>query len=184
MTRPYIRADRGLAGIVNDPYLSVMAAIINRAWRDIASPDPGRAGDALAYFNGPNFESDCVWFNLNPAYVRRLIKDQLMPKSLFTEEQLRTIHDRYTRENHTLEALAAEYGTSAATLSRNFTAIGLPARPRARVTRAAVPDNVQALQDIARLLAALNRPDTRGAIRLTIDLDLTVGDETSARSES
>lgn len=169
----------------DDPERRLLAAVIKFAKRDALFGRPAHAEEALAYIDGRNFEADCDMLGLDPDYGRRLIQEQLatMPKKRFTDEEVRAMYDRYLAEGLTLDQVAAEYGTSNATLSRYFAMAGLLSRPRGGYQRRTKSDtgrpaanrDLETLQEINRLLVNLSvqpgRPPA-GVIRVRLELDL------------
>lgn len=59
------------------PELRLLAAIIRRAAKDVAMGQPSHAAGALAYFEGENFESDCLWLGLDAGRLREIIKQRV-----------------------------------------------------------------------------------------------------------
>ncbi len=168
------------------PEQRLIRAVIRRAARDVLYGSYPQVLDAMTYFRSRNFEDDCDGLGLEPDYIRRHIQEQLtaMPRKLFTEDQLLALHRQYVEEELSLAELARRHNTSSATLSRYFAQAGLPIRPRGATTAARYRDRPappaagpDALRQLSDLIANLDRLDGRGAIRLTLTLDLTVGPE-------
>jgi hypothetical protein len=127
------------------PEQNLMAAVVHKAIRDAQHGRDTIRTDALAYLHGPNFEADCAWLNLDPARVRSRLVEEKQPapepeSSSLTDDQVRAIHARYVQDRTLdLRALARQYHTTAATLSRRFARLQLAARGRGNPNMTIVP---------------------------------------------
>lgn len=58
------------------PELRLLAAVIRRALKDVVKGRPSHAAGAMAYFEGENFESDCLWLGLDFERLRESIRQR------------------------------------------------------------------------------------------------------------
>lgn len=160
MNDPTARAERRL-----------LAAIIDRALRDVKYGTPSLARDAKRYFDGPNLDHDCDWLEIDPVAVRTHV-EKLMSKRLFTDEQILAYHARYAAEEMTLETLAAELRVAPATLSRYFAAAGLPVRKPGR-TPGRVAARRAELDELNRIITDLVPSGGVRSLRITFEFDVS-----------
>jgi AraC-like DNA-binding protein len=152
------------------PERRLLAAIVNKALRDVEHGSPRLAGDALAYINGPNLEADCDWLGIPPAAVRAYTQERiLMSQRALSHEQVLALHARYTAERLSIEALAREAHTAPATLSRAFAAAGLPVRKRGEHQVRRYPTDIRRLSKVLSEIAAM--PGVT-SIRVTFELSI------------
>lgn len=154
------------------PERRLIAAIIGRAIRDVRGSRSSLALDALLYLEGPNFDNDSAWIGLNPEAVRETIKEQKMPKNLFTPDQIAALHGRYLIEEVTIRDLAREIGVAPATLHRHFKEAGLPTRRAGRIRGSAASRQTD-MDDINRILAGLIPPDGVRSVKVTVEFAIS-----------
>ena len=127
------------------PEQNLIAAVVHKAIRDAGHARDAIRADALTYIRGRNFEDDCAFLGLDPVSVRARLFGPVEPAEPeptrhIPDAQVRLIHAQYTRETHiTLRDLARRHDTTAATLSRRFDALQLPARGRGRPNMTITP---------------------------------------------
>lgn len=136
---------------LSSPERCLLAAIIKQALSDaLRGHGPVRA-DAHAYLAGPNFEADAAWLDLDPAYVRKLLKENPMADEpafaaepapepargrrgapALSEQTVRALHARHVHPDapESAVSLAREAGVTVTTLSKSFKRFDLPVVPR------------------------------------------------------
>lgn len=166
---------------LDDPERCLLVAVIRLALRDILSGSPHLAADARRYLYGDNFTADCALLDIDPTRVRRLLLEHPNMKRLLAREQIQQAHADYLdpARNLTLEQVAAAYNVSPATLSRYFSQEHLSVRPhRPPRGRPAAGSNLEALQELNRVLTRLSDLPAAGTVRLHIDIELTLNEAT------
>ena len=126
------------------PELNLLAAVIQKAIRDFQHGRANERADALTYLAGDNFRVDCAILGLRAERVLALLQqkdeDDEPDDAKLTDDQIAAIYARYTQENDlNLRALARQYDTTAATLSRRFARLQLAARGRGNPNITIVP---------------------------------------------
>ena len=126
------------------PELNLLAAVIHKAIRDFVHGRAHERADALLYLAGDNFRIDCAVLGLRAERVLDLLQqqdeDDEPDDAKLTDDQIAAIYARYTQENHlNLRALARQYDTTAATLSRRFARLQLAARGRGNPNMTIIP---------------------------------------------
>lgn len=180
---------------IRDPHRRLLFAVIEKALRDALYGTPRLAADAWAYLQSRNFEADCRWFDFEPHWIRKLVQEECIAmQKKFTEEQIQEMHRRYVNERISLEQLARENNTSAATISRQFSLAGLAtrrggppgtakkhslAKPGQRSGQASAADymsaDLLALREINTLLGNIgDKADARGRIEIKLNVDMEI----------
>ena len=128
------------------PELNLLAAVIHKAIRDFRHGRANERADAMAYFGGENFRIDCAVLGLRAERVLDLLQQQGAadepdePDAKLTDYQVAAIHARYIQESSlNRRALARQYDTTAATLSRRFARLQLAARGHGNPSMTIVP---------------------------------------------
>ncbi len=63
------------------PELRLLVAVIRRALKDVVKGRPSHAAGAIVYFEGENFESDCLWLGLDAGKLREAIRQRATERS-------------------------------------------------------------------------------------------------------
>lgn len=146
MIRSLAENDRITCLAVDAAARRLLLAVVRLALHDAVRGTARHGADAFTYLDGPNFESDTFWLNLDPTYIRSLINQhESEMQRLFTDEQIHALYTRYINEHITLEQLGRENNVSGATLSRIFSRAGFDVRLRG-LGRPRAPISVRSVQ--------------------------------------